>query len=219
MKHRAFNLLSHRFAVAALALSSVFGVQAQMAGSTGLTSGNSSSGNDPFSSMAATFYAPGSRYIGLSAGQSNYSLGDGVSTFFNNDRRDNAYSLTTGSFTSANMGAEIGYTDFGRVNRAGGTSKAQGFNVSAIGRLPLGSMFNVLGKLGTTYSYTDVSSAFNAGVATGRGRGFGLSYGLGGEVVFTPEISAVVQYDRHNLRFAGGRDWVGASTVGLRYRF
>ena len=168
--------------------------------------------------MASTFYAPGTRYIGLNAGQSNYSLGNGVNNFFN-DRRDNAYSLTTGSFTSANMGAEIGYTDFGRINRAGGTSKAQGFNVSAIGRLPLGSMFNVLGKLGTTYSHTDVSSAFNAGVATGRGRGFGLSYGLGGEVVFTPEISAVVQYDRHNLRFAGGRDWVGASTVGLRYRF
>ena len=61
--------------------------------------------------------------------------------------------------TSAGFGFELGYTDFSQVNRAGGRTKANGVNLSLIGKLPLGDAFNLLGKVGTLYGRTDVSSA------------------------------------------------------------
>lgn len=164
-------------------------------------------------------YAPGASYLGLNIGQSDYSLSNGVGGFAS-DKHDTAYNIYTGSFVSENFGMEVGYTHFGKVSRAGGSTKAEGLNLSLLGRIPLGSQFNLLGKLGTTYGWTDVSSAPGTGIGSGTEKGFGVSYGLGAEYVFSPQLSAVLQYDEHRLKFAGtGRDRISATTVGLRYRF
>ncbi|MBH1957476.1 outer membrane beta-barrel protein [Polaromonas sp.] len=166
-----------------------------------------------------SLYAPGSGYVGLNAGQSSYSLGNGLS-LFSADDHDTAYNIYTGSFFNQNFGAELGYTDFGKIDRAGGRTKAEGINLSLVGRVPVSQSFNLLGKLGTTYGRTDVSSLPGSGVASGKETGFGVSYGLGAEYVFNPQLSAVLQYDEHRLKFAGeGRDSISATTVGLRYRF
>ena len=164
-------------------------------------------------------YAPVSSYIELGVGQSDYSLGNGTG-LFGADRRDTSYSLRAGGFSSNNLGAEIGYTDFGSINRAGGTTKAQGINLSVLGKLPLNASFNLLGKLGTTYARTRVSSDPLSGVAQGSERGFGLSYGLGAEYVFSPQWSTVLQYESQKLKFAGDEtDRVGLTTLSARYRF
>ncbi|MBC7611149.1 MAG: outer membrane beta-barrel protein [Polaromonas sp.] len=163
--------------------------------------------------------SPGSRYIGFNAGKSNFKLNNGLGAF-PSDSKDTSYSLYGGSYFNKNFGLELGYTDFGRVARAGGTTRANGINLSAVGRLPLSPSFNVLGKLGTTYGHTDVSAAPASGVTSGSERGFGVSYGLGAEYAFTPAVSAVLQYDEHKLRFVNaGRDTVGTTSVGLRYNF
>jgi OOP family OmpA-OmpF porin len=162
---------------------------------------------------------PVSSYIGFNAGQSDFSIGSG-SGAFPSDKRDTAYNIYGGSYFSNNFGLELGYTDFGKITRAGGTTKAEGFNLSLVGQMPLSPSFNLLGKLGTTYGRTDVSSDPASGVVTGSESGFGVSYGLGAEYVFNPNWSAVLQYDGHELKFVGsGRDHVGATTAGLRYRF
>ena len=89
-----------------------------------------------------------------------------------------------------------------------------------LGKLPLNASFNLLGKVGTTYGHTRVSSSPFSGVAEGSESGFGLSYGLGAEYLFTPQWSAVLQYEEHKLKFAGGEtDRVGLTTVSARYRF
>lgn len=164
-------------------------------------------------------YGPGSGYVGLNAGQSNYSLGNGLS-LFSADDHDTAYNIYTGTFFSPNFGLELGYTNFGKIDRAGGRTKAEGINLSLVGRAPISPSFNLLGKLGTTYGRTDVSSTPGSGVAAGKETGFGVSYGLGAEYVFNPQLSAVLQYDEHRLKFSGeGRDRISATTVGLRYRF
>jgi len=166
-----------------------------------------------------TLNAPGASYIGLNAGKSDFSLGNGTGVFAS-ENKDTAYSIYGGSYFSNNLGMELGFTDFGKLNRAGGTTKAQGFNLSLVGRLPLSPAFNLLGKVGTTYGRTDVSSVPGSGVASGSESGFGVSYGLGAEYAFNPQLSAVLQYDSHDLKFAGsGRDRVSATTAGLRYKF
>lgn len=166
-----------------------------------------------------TLNAPGARYIGMNVGKSDFSVGNG-NGIFSSESKDTAYSIYGGSYFNNNLGMELGFTDFGKINRAGGTTKAQGFNLSLVGRLPLSPAFNLLGKVGTTYGRTDVSSFPGSGVASGSESGFGVSYGVGAEYAFNPQLSAVVQYDSHDLKFAGnGRDRVSATTAGLRYKF
>ncbi len=166
-----------------------------------------------------SFMAPGSSYIGLNAGQSDFSLGNGTG-LFPSDSKDTAYSIHGGSYFNNNFGLELGYTNFGKIDRAGGSTKAEGINLSLVGRLPLSPQFNLLGKIGTTYGRTDVSALPGSGVASGRESDFGLSYGLGAEYAFNPNWSAVLQYDQHDLKFAGsGNDRISATTLGVRYRF
>ncbi|WP_114970924.1 outer membrane protein [Rhodoferax ferrireducens] len=46
------------------------------------------------------------------------------------------------------------------------------------------------------------------------------SYGVGAEYKFTPQWSAVLQYDEHDLKFAGdNRDRISVVSLGARYRF
>ena len=163
--------------------------------------------------------APGSTYIDLGVGRSEFSLSNGLGGF-NSDKRDNAYSVRAGSYGNNMFGLEAGYTDFGNINRGGGSTKANGLNLSLIGKFPLSDQFNILGKVGTTYSRTEVSASPLSGVATGKESGFELSYGLGVEFNFTPQWSAVMQYEEHKMKFAGGEtDRVGNTTLSARYRF
>jgi len=189
------------FAVAALA--GAAGAQAQ----SSQTSSNYS------------FYAPGSRYFGLNVGQSDFSLPSGTGAF-PSDNKDTSYNIYGGSYFNNNFGLELGYTDFGKANRAGGQTEAQGINLSLVGRLPLSNSFNLLGKLGTTYGHTRVSSAAASGIASGSESGWGLSYGLGAEWAFTPAMSAVLAWDEHDMKFVGtGNQRVSTTSLGLRYRF
>ncbi len=164
-------------------------------------------------------YGSGNSYVNGSVGRSDFSLGNGTGAFAA-EKRDTSYNLSAGSFFDRNFGAELGYTHFGSIQRGGGQTKAEGINLSAVGRMPLSTSFNLLGKVGATYGRTQVSSAAGSGITSGSENGFGLSLGLGAEYVFTPAASVVLQYELHNLKFAGnGRDNIGNTSIGLRYRF
>ena len=200
---RVVNLSGLVLAVAAMTLAA--GAQAQ-------TSSNPNTGRG--------IYAPGASYIGFNAGRSNFknlSNGTGV---FGAANRDTSYSLTGGTYFNDNFGVELGYTALGRVNRAGGTTDAEGVNVGLVAKAPIGEQFNLLGRVGTTYGRSNVSSAPGSGVVGGRASGFGLSYGVGAEYAFNTNWSALLQYDEYNIKFANtGRSRVGNTSAGLRYRF
>lgn len=167
-----------------------------------------------------SLYGAGKSYIGLNVGESDFSSLGHSTGLFASEKRDTAYSVNVGSYFNNNFGVEAGYTDFGKVNRAGGRTKAEGINLSLVGRLPLGTSFNLLGKLGTTYGRTSVSSALGSGIGAGSENGWGVSYGVGAEYVFNPQLSAVLQWDEHDLKFVGsGRERISATTVGVRLRF
>ena len=166
-----------------------------------------------------SIYAPGSAYIGFNIGQSNLKLNNGNGSF-GFERSKNVYNLYGGSYFNDFIGAEIGYADFGRMSRGGGQTKADGFNVSVVGKFPLAPSFNLLGRLGTTYGRTEVSSNIASGVVAGKETSWGGSCGIGAEFLFNPQLSAVLQYDEYNLKFAGGnRDKINTTSLGLRYRF
>lgn len=171
------------------------------------------------STTDSSFYSAGSGYIGFNAGRSRFNGPSGTGVY-SNDRNGNAYSLYGGSYFNNNFGLELGYNDFGRVNRGGGSTKANAFSLSLVGKLPLNSSFSLLGRVGGSYVRSDVSSAAGSGITAGTANKFDLSYGLGAEFAFNQQLSAVLQYDQYNMRYIGsGRDRINATTLGLRYRF
>lgn len=165
-------------------------------------------------------FVPGTQegYVGLSGGQSKYDLRSGTGGFAFDDS-DTAWKVYSGGYFNRNFGVELGYLNMGKAERIGGSTKAQGLNLSLVGRAPLSEQFDVFGKLGTTYGRTRTSGNSGLGVATGKDDGFGLSYGAGVRWAFNPQWAAVLEWERHRLHFADGNSDVDMTTVGVQYRF
>jgi OOP family OmpA-OmpF porin len=159
-------------------------------------------------------------YIGGSLGRSKYDLSNNGTGPFGSDDHDTAAKIYGGGMFNQNFGLELGYIHFGEIDRAGGSTRAQGLNLSLVGKAPLGDRFDVFGKLGTTYGWTRTSTAVASGLPGGKENGFGVSYGVGGSYYFTPQLAGVLEWESHDLKFAGtGRDQIKAVTVGLRYNY
>ena len=111
-------------AIAIAALTTVAGAQAQT------TSANNSTNAYAMTGVPKI-------YFDLSAGQTDYRLGNG-SGLFGSNNGSTAYAISAGSYFTNNVGVELGYTDFGRINRGGGETRADGVTLKLVGRLPLG---------------------------------------------------------------------------------
>ncbi len=169
----------------------------------------------------ASALTPGQTYVALNAGTSDLSRPITAFGLFGGNQQSSSYGVAIGNYMeNQNYGVELGYTDFGSVNRYGGNTKVDGINLSLIGRMPLGASFNLLGKVGTTYSRTDVSAnAANSNMA-GSERGFDWSYGLGGELKLAPQWSATLQYEEHFVKYpTNGSERVSDTTLGVRYYY
>ena len=67
---------------------------------------------------------------------------------------------------------------------------------------------------------SDTAALAASGIAAGSEQGFGLSYGAGVSYDFTPRLSATLELDSNDFRFAGGgRDPVRSTSLGLQYRY
>ncbi|WP_440107830.1 outer membrane beta-barrel protein [Acidovorax sp. BL-A-41-H1] len=208
---RAFSCAA--LAAAACSLANAQTQQGTTAGTSGTTSSMSANGQrDSF----LPYTQQG--YVGVSAGQSKYDLRSGTGGFPTDDS-DQALKIYTGGYFHPNFGVELGYLNAGRADRIGGTSRAQGLNLSLVARAPLTEQFDVFGKLGTTYSRTRTSGNSGFGVATGSDSGFGLSYGAGVRWAFNENWAAVLEWERHKMRFADGKSDVDLTTLGVQYRY
>jgi len=178
-----------------------------------------SSGTAGASAPRTEWLGSGRSYLGLSLGRARYGVNCGSAAFVC-DTKDQAVKVTAGVMTGNFWGVELGYLDLGRIARAGGTTKAQGLNLSLVGKAPVLQQFGVFGKLGATYGRTETSALASSGVAAGTERGMGLSYGAGVSYDFTPRLSATLEWDSNDFRFAGGgRDPVRSTSLGLQYRY
>lgn len=129
------------------------------------------------------------------------------------DAGDRAAHLRATAMVGRFWGVELAYADSGRI--AFSENRAQGVNLSLVGKAPLGSSIGVFGKLGTTYARPDAAIQ-----GTGAEPGFGLSYGAGVSFAFTPRLSATLEWDRNDIRFPGtGREPVRSTSLGLQYRY
>lgn len=170
-------------------------------------------------SSSTPWFGSGRGYIGLSLGRAHYGVSCGGTALLC-DKNDRSWKITAGAMTGNYWGVELGYLDLGRINRAGGTTRAQGLNFSLVGKAPVAQQFSVFGKLGATYGRTETGSVAGSGITAGTERGLGLAYAAGVSWDFTPRWSATLEFDSHDFRFSsGGRDPVRSTNLGLQYRY
>jgi hypothetical protein len=156
--------------------------------------------------------------LGLNVGRIQSSL-PCTSTTLLCDSSERVTRLSANRMIGNFWGVEVGYVDMARVPRIAGESRAQGLNLSLVGKTPIWQSLGIFGKVGTTYGRTDTSN-LGAGPAMASDQGFGLSYGAGVSFAFTPRLSATLEWDSNDFRFAGtGRDPVRSTSLGLQYRY
>jgi opacity protein-like surface antigen len=161
------------------------------------------------------WYTPaGGRYMGIDVSNTKFSGSCGSGGFGCEDSTT-GYSIYAGGMWNKNLGLEIGATDFGKIDRAGGSTKAYGFSLKAVGVTPLTESLSAFAKAGTLYSRSSVTTD----VASSHDNNWGLTYGVGLSFDFTPKVAATLSWDRSNVHFAGSQEHINATSVGLKYRF
>jgi hypothetical protein len=129
--------------------------------------------------------------------------------------RENGSSLAVQQH-SERWAVELGHVQLARSERSGGAARAEGLNLSLVGRAPLWSAVDVFGKVGTTWGRTEAGPA---ALAAGNDSGFGVSYGAGLSWALSRRATATLGWESYDFRFAGGRDPVRATSLGLQWRY
>lgn len=133
---------------------------------------------------------------------------------------DNAFAgkVYTGGLFSRLIGLEVGYINFGQPDRAGGSWRAQGANASVVLNLPLDA-FNLFGRAGATYGWTQSDAALGSGLPSGSDDGWGISYGAGFGFDLTRNWAVTAEWDRQRFNFVTGSDYLDLYSLGVRYKF
>jgi OOP family OmpA-OmpF porin len=166
----------------------------------------------PHSLLPMTSYG----YIGLSVGESTYDLN--CASGFSCDDKDIGGKLYTGGKINRMFGVEVAYVHLGQADANGGTTKVQLANLSLVGNVPLGEQFNVYGKVGGFYGWTDIDTTA-PGAATGEENDLGWSYGAGVQFDFNRNWAVTGDWDHYRVDYVDRQDDVELLSVGLLYKF
>lgn len=183
-------------------------------------------------------------YAGANIGQSratidndrisNELLGSGLTmTSISNEDSDRAYKIYGGYQINKNFALEGGYFDLGQFSFNAATSpagtlsgniKLRGFNLDAVGTLPITEKFSVFGRIGANYAEARDSFAGTGAVVVlnpnPSKRETNLKVGLGVQYAFTESLSLRAEAERYRINDAvGNKGDVDVMSLGLVYRF
>jgi hypothetical protein len=120
-----------------------------------------------------------------------------------------------GRFNNA-VGLELGAINIGDYKRGGGTTDGWGVDIALVAGIPIGANSAIFGKLGTLYSRTDVTGV---GIPTGEESDWGVRWGIGGQIGFTPQWAVRLDFDRFEVGLPGGKEDLDTLMVGAQYTF
>jgi OOP family OmpA-OmpF porin len=155
-------------------------------------------------------------HAGISFGQSKLDDLD-CSAAFSCDDKDQAFKLYAGGRFSNIFGLEVGVLNIGKFAANGGEADGWGADVALLAGIPIGANSAIFGKLGVIYARTELSAA--VGGDTGKERGFGGRWGVGGQLGLTKEWALRADYDRYRLPFPGDHRDLETMMVGVQYTF
>ena len=134
------------------------------------------------------------------------------------DDRDQTWKAYVGGKFNNAIGAEVGYIDLGKFGRGGGETTSHGLDIAFLAGLPVARNSSVFIKAGTAYLRNNVSGTA-PGLGTGKEKGWGPRWGIGGQIGFTPNLALRLDADRYRAQFPGSKENIDTFTVGLQYSF
>jgi opacity protein-like surface antigen len=147
------------------------------------------------------------------AQDSGFYVGAGIGDFGIDvggfDASDTGYKVFGGYRFIDYLALEAEYLDGGTVEDAGLEIDVSGFNVSAVGILPLGERFDVFAKLGMLFWDADTN-----GLGSDSGEDF--SWGIGGGFHFTDQFGMQLEYQGFEIE---DTDTVDMISLGASWRF
>jgi OOP family OmpA-OmpF porin len=183
-------------------------------------------------------------YGGLGIGQSRANiaderiraelLGGGLTmTSIDDDDRDIGYKAFGGFKFNRNFALEAGYFNLGEFGFTATTSpagtltgniKLSGFNLDALGILPLSEKFSAFGRIGVQYAQAKDSFAGTGAVAVANPdpskRAANYKAGLGVQYDFTESVGLRAEWERYRINDAvGNRGDIDMLSVGLVFMF
>ena len=183
-------------------------------------------------------------YGGANIGRSSATIDDariirglassGLSTTSIADRdRDTAYKIYGGYQFNKYIGLEGGYFDLGKfgftantlpLGTLNGNTRLRGFNLDAVGTLPLSERFSALGRIGINNAQARDSftgtGAVNVTNSNPSKRDTNYKLGVGVQYAFNDALAMRAEMERYRVNDAiGNRGHVDVVSVGLVYSF
>lgn len=172
-------------------------------------------GGDPWQASQASAFAAAP---GLQLSRAEYPIGCGASLLRCEPGQSPRFGGSAPSPLHWNL--ELSQLSLGAADRLAIGSARQGLNLSLVGRRSLfGSSFSVYGKLGATYGFAEGGASPMAIALGAQEQGYGVSFGAGVSMDFTPQLSATLGWDSHDMRLGGTRDGLRSTSLGLQYRY
>lgn len=136
---------------------------------------------------------------------------------------DTAYRLAAGYQVNENFGVEGAYVDSGAISASGlGVTvniKNTEWQLAAIGTLPVGNGFSVIGKAGIAF-WDMTTSTTPVAVPGFSPNGNDFLLGIGAQYDITKAVSVRGQYESHMIGDnVTGRDHLNMLSVGVVYKF
>ena len=183
-------------------------------------------------------------YVGANVGQTRAKiddaritaqlLGNGKTlTSITDDNRDTGYKLFGGYRYNKNFAVEAGYFDLGQfgftstttpLGTLAGNIRLKGFNIDAVGILPITEKFSAFGRAGLNYAQARDAFTGTGSVVvldpTPSKRDTNLKLGLGLQYDFTESLGMRAEGERYRINDAvGNRGDINMYSLGLVYRF
>jgi OmpA-OmpF porin, OOP family len=162
-------------------------------------------------------------YAGASFGKTSVDLECDLDITCAADDSDTGFKVYGGYQFTPNLAVEFGYVDLGEVTASGtdsflGTTsvliEASGFTLAAVGTIPLGDRFGLLGKAGFFRWDVDASATSSVfGSASDNETGTDLFLGFGGFMNLGKNLSLRVEWER--FMDVGDEDTTGSTDVDL----
>ena len=165
-------------------------------------------------------------WIGVSAGQSTIDR-EATAKLIDTgtvDESSTGYKVFAGFQLHRFVAAEVAYVDLGKLSYEGsfggapvtdGKLTLRGFNLAALGTLPMGERFTVFGKVGV-FAWTSEASDTTGGTAfSHKTTGHGPSLGLGAIYAVIPPLAIRVEVET----FKFGDSHARLLSAGVAYRF